>query len=116
VRDLAFWQAAPVWPADSLEIGGFVYSDVQMRAIVAMDRREDASIELGQDFIATHMNECDGCGVPDDVVVLMNQTHTWMRTNADADGELPFGTPSGTAAIEARRISAALRAWLATGD
>jgi hypothetical protein len=114
VRDLAFWRAAPVWPAESLDIGGYVYSDTQMRELVALDRESDASIELAQDFIATHMNECDGCGVPDDVRELMHQTHLWMRTHADADGAAPFGTAEGPSADEARRIAAALRVWLAS--
>src|SRR5687767_13190380 len=36
IRDLAYWTAAPVWPAETLDIGGRVYTEAEMREIVAL--------------------------------------------------------------------------------
>ena len=120
VRDLAFWKTAPIWPADTLDIGGRIYTEAEMREIVALDRTGDASIVLAQDFIGTHMNECDGCGVPDHVFDLMVETHLWMQrhdnADVDGDGSVPFGIdPASPEGREAERIAAGLRAWMATG-
>jgi hypothetical protein len=105
-----YWKNHPeAWPVMSLTIGGVVYSQADLLAIFAMDPGGDASLILAHQLIAAMLNEAAAVIPPAAVTQALGEAQAWMAANADADGRLPYGTPSGSAAAnEATTLSSEL--------
>jgi hypothetical protein len=93
----------------SLTIGGVTYSQADLLAIFATAPGGDASLILAHQLIAALLNQAAGVTPPAAVAQAIGDAQTWMAANKDADGRLPYGTASGSAAAnDATALSSTL--------
>lgn len=84
------------WPVDALSIGGVSYSAPELDALLGTPAGGDASLILGHQLIAALLNIASGAGIPPEVDAALDSAQQWMAAHADADGRLPYATPSGS--------------------
>ncbi len=94
-----FWKNHPdAWPVTSLTIGGVSYSEAQLLDIFNMAPSGDASLILAHQLIAAMLNLDNSSTSPAAVTQALGAAQVWMAANKDADGRLPYGTGTGSAA------------------
>lgn len=100
------------WPVDSLELGGVTYTKAELLTLLDTPVSGDASLILSHQLIAAKLNVANGAWAEPDVADAIADADAWLAANADADGRLPFGTASGSAAHdEASLLGDALAAF-----
>lgn len=96
------WKNTDVWPVSELTIGCITYDESQLRAILDMPTKGDATIPLAQHLIAAKLNVASDAWYPMDLI-------------ADADAYLciyPIGSkPTGSAKAPATALTDQLDYW-----
>jgi len=96
-----YWKNHPnAWPVDSLQIGGETYSKDEALVLLKTSVSGDGSLILAHQMIAAMLNVFSGASADMDTVEVLVDAENWMLANKDADGRLPYGIDSGTAAHE----------------
>src|SRR5262245_50659322 len=94
-----YWKNhADAWPVDSLTIGGTTYTKDELLTILWTPTTGDASLILGHQLIAALLNAAAGASVPPEVQTALDDADAWMAANQDADGKLPYSTPTTSGA------------------
>lgn len=94
-----YWKNHPAaWPTMSVTMGGVTYSQQELLALYGMSPSGDASLILAHQLITALLNGAAGAGMPGSVVTALANAQNWMAANKDADGRLPYGTSSSSAA------------------
>jgi hypothetical protein len=105
-----FWKThAEAWPVSSLWIGGVLYDQDALLAILNTPPRGDASLILAHQYIAALLNFASGASAGADVDTALADADMWFMDHADADGLLPFAVrASSPAGAEATELSGVL--------
>jgi hypothetical protein len=105
-----YWKNHPdAWPTTSLTIGGVTYTEDELLVIFGTAPKGDASLILAHQLIAALLNEAAVPNPPAAVAQAIANAQAWMAANMDADGRLPYGTPSGSdAGNQATALSSTL--------
>ena len=86
-----YWKTHPsAWPVTSLTIGGVVYTETQLLALMNTAPAGDASLILADQLIAALLNGATG--------TVMTDAQAWMAANKGSSSRLPYGVPSGSPA------------------
>lgn len=98
-----YWKNHPTkWPTQVLTIGGVAYGETELLTILNTPPSGDASLILAHQLIASMLNAANGAGQTQ-VGSAIQAAQAWMAANKDADGRLPYGVAStsaaGTAAV-----------------
>lgn len=108
-----YWKNHPsAWPVDNLTLGGVVYDQEELLALLRTPVRGDASLILGHQLIAALLNVASGADAVASVEDAIDGAHAWLIDHADSvDGRLPFGRTPGAAHSQATAIADALAAF-----
>lgn len=94
-----YWKNHPEdWGLSGVELGGVQYSQPDALAILHTPTGGDASLILSHQLIAAKLNINVGGASSSSVDATVAAADAWLAANADADGLLPFGVPSASAA------------------
>lgn len=86
------------WPVASLTLGAETYGQAELLDLLRTPVSSDASLILAHQLIAAKLNVAAGASTSAAVAAAIADADAWMIANADADGRLPYGTSSGSAA------------------
>ncbi len=93
-----YWKTHPTkWPTQVLTIGGVAYSQAELLSILNTPPTGDASLILAHQLIASMLSVASGADASQ-VGSSIQAAQTWMAANKDADGRLPYGVASTSAA------------------
>jgi hypothetical protein len=86
------------WASTSLLLGGVTYSHAQALSLLQTPAGGDASLILAHQLIAAKLNVAVLGAGDSSVASTIAAADAWLSANADADGSLPFGVSSASAA------------------
>ena len=94
-----YWKNhASAWPVMSLTIGGVVYGQQQLLALLDTSPGGDASLILAHQLIAALLNVANGAVPSAAVQQAINDAQAWMAANKGSNAALPYGLPAGSVA------------------
>lgn len=93
-----YWKNhASQWPTTVLSLGGTNYGQAELLAILRTPPKGDASIILVHQLIAAKLNVASGAS-SGSIGASIASADAWLAANIDADGRVPCGVASSSAA------------------
>jgi hypothetical protein len=94
VRASDAWLSSAAWPVTTLEIGGAFYKQSDLASLLSDSGRTDVSAMLARSLVTAELNRAAGAQAPAAIAEVIARGDSWIFTNVDADGRLPFGIVS----------------------